>query len=44
VAYSNMAFVYMSRNEKLKAREYAQKALNLDPKNATAASLLQNIR
>jgi len=44
VAYSNMAFVYLSRNEKLKAREYAQKALNLDPKNATAASLLQNIR
>ncbi|PKL91564.1 MAG: hypothetical protein CVV21_05950 [Candidatus Goldiibacteriota bacterium HGW-Goldbacteria-1] len=44
VAYSNIAFIYIAKNDKLKAREYAQKALSLDPKNATAASVLQNLK
>ncbi len=42
--YSNLAFVALAKRDIPKAKEYIQQALQLDPNNATALSLMKNIK
>src|ERR1035437_1466646 len=44
VSYSNMAFIYLNKKDIPKAKEFIQKALQLDPNNQTALYLQKNIK
>ena len=42
-AHSNMAFVYMARNDRAAAAAYAREALKLDRNNQSALGILQGL-
>ena len=44
INYSNLAFIYLAKREPRKAAEYVKKALELDPSNKNALSLMQKLQ